>query len=88
MSTQPAALLQAYLAERQLNFIVDGEDLLDGYPIEARGFAHRFAGKVHVGLRQEQQDPPLSDDPPPPAPWNLRRNGPKSDGAAQVQRPP
>src|SRR6185437_5585552 len=44
------------LARRQIEFVVENDDVRFSELVEMRGFRHRAAGLVHVGTGQQQQN--------------------------------
>src|SRR5690606_9860650 len=56
MAARAAASLDPNFPRRQVQLVIDRCEILWLEPVEAHRLSHRFAGKVHEGLRLDQQD--------------------------------
>ena len=57
----PAPFLELDLPERDIEVIMDNDEVLEGEPVEVEGRVHGPSGEVHerLGLEEEQALPPV-----------------------------
>lgn len=68
MARMPSPLFELHLSERDIEVIVDNDEILEGEPVEVERGVYGTPGKVHerLGLEEQQSRPvkiPLSIEP-------------------------